>query len=128
MNRPQSIFMKRLDVYALRLMALLAVNDLKSEIDTDIVERVLKLCEWQYEVRQILAPIDADGAVASMEERVRRQLKAHGPRTRRELIQFTNAHRVGLWALNNAIENMKKALEVWEDKKQKPRVFYLTAE
>jgi len=24
--------------------------------------------------------------------------------------------------------SMKKALEVWEDKKQKPRVFYLTAE
>lgn len=128
MSRQQSIYMKRLDVYAPRFMTLLAVNDLKTEIDVDVVERVLKLCDWQYEVRQLLAPIDADGAVAAMEERIRRQLRTHGPRTRRELIQFTNAQRTGLWTFNSAIENLKKGQEIWENKKRSPRVFCLIDE
>ena len=50
-------------------MSLLAVNDLKNEIDEETVSRVIKLCDWQLAVRKIHDPINADNKIAKMEEK-----------------------------------------------------------
>jgi len=59
MNVESSVHAKRLDVYALRLMALLAVNDLKLRLMRRQLESH-NLCDWQLEVRKLYDPIDAD--------------------------------------------------------------------
>lgn len=115
MNLERSIHAKRLDTYALRLMALLAVNELKTDVDIDIVNKVLAICNWQYEVRQTHDPIDADNATAEMEEKIRRQLNKR-PLSERELKQKTNANRAGLWFYNQAKNNLIHAKEIRWDK------------
>jgi hypothetical protein len=112
MNQKRSIHSKRLEVYAMRLMILLAVNAGKSEIDLDTVEKALALVNWQHEVRQIFDPIDADNEIARMEEKMRRQLKK-GRKTERELRNSTNAQRKGLWLFRTALENLQDAGEVF---------------
>ena len=105
-NREKSIHVKRLEVYATRLMLLLAVNDFKIEIDEETVEKALALVNWQLEVRRDHDPIDAETKVAKVEERIRRQLR-RAPQKKRELRQSTNADREGIrifeWALSNLI-------------------------
>ncbi len=96
MNLENSVHVKRLDAYALRLMTLLAVNELKSQVDEDIINKVTRICNWQLEARQIHDPIDADNEIAKMEERVRRRLNKI-PSTERELKQYTNASKTGYW-------------------------------
>jgi hypothetical protein len=118
MNIERSIHAKRLDTYALRLMSLLAVNDLKNEIDEETVDRVTKLCDWQLAVRKIHDPIDADNKIAKLEESIRRQL-TNGPKTERELKQRVNANRAGLWAFDTAKKNLERAGEIALDKKSK---------
>jgi hypothetical protein len=61
LNVESSIHAKRLDVYALRLMALLAVNNLKGEVDEETIRKAIALCDWQLEVRKLCDPIDAEG-------------------------------------------------------------------
>jgi hypothetical protein len=111
MNRELSIHSKRLDVYALRLMPLLAVNELKTEVDEKIVRKVIALCDWQLSVRKLFDPIDADNMMAKMEENIRRKLKS-GDLSDRDLKRLTNAHRVGLWAYENAMKNLRKSREI----------------
>ena len=96
-------------------MALMAVNELKTEVDTDIINKALAICNWQYEVRQIHDPIDADNATAKLEEKIRRVLNRH-PRTDRELKQYTHAKKAGLWIYNQAKTNLLNAKEVMWDK------------
>jgi hypothetical protein len=59
---------------SLRLMMLLAVNNLKNEIDTETVNHAIDLCNWQLEVRKMYDPIDADNAIAKVEVAIRRYL------------------------------------------------------
>ncbi|MBW1982628.1 MAG: DUF3987 domain-containing protein [Deltaproteobacteria bacterium] len=115
----RSVYTKRLDGYAMRLMSLLSVNELKPEIDSDIIKKVVALCGWQHVVRAIYDPIDADNAIAEMEEKIRRVLKAKGAQKDRELKQSTNARRKGLWAYNTAKKNLISSNEVGFNRKQK---------
>jgi hypothetical protein len=108
----RSVLSKRLDVYALRLMSLVAVSDGKKEIDEETVSKVIALCDWQLGVRRLYDPVDAENAVARMEEKIRRQLTAKGSLTERELRQLTNASRSGLWFFSTALANLRKAEEI----------------
>lgn len=110
---PRSIYAKRIDGYALRLMILLAVNDNKSTIDLETVEKAINIANWQIQVRKTHAPIDADNKVAKMEEKIRRALRTHGPLLPGRLKQLTNANRDGLWVFETAINNLKRAKEVF---------------
>jgi hypothetical protein len=103
-------------------MALLAVNELKSAVDTETVNKVLAICDWQLEVRQIHDPIDADNETAKMEEKIRRVLKRE-PRTDRELKQYTHAKKTGLWVYNRARQNLLSASEIQWRKEIKKYVF-----
>jgi len=99
-------------------MGLLAVNEFLKEITADILHKAIALMDWQLKVRKQLDPIDADTAMAKMEERIRRVL-AEGPRSDRELKQRTHAHRSGLYIFKNAKQNLIQGGEISLDKKTK---------
>jgi hypothetical protein len=79
----------------------------KTIIDAETVEIVTKILDYEYAVRVLTDPIDADTSIAKMEESIRRQLSKRGKMTDRELRQYTNAKRVGLWAYDAAIKNLR---------------------
>lgn len=114
----RSIHSKRLDVYALRFMLLLAITEFKKEIDRDTVGKVIKLMDWQLAVRQLHDPIDADSKMAAMEEKIRRILKT-GAQTDRELQRRTHATRAGSWFYTTALRNLQAGDQVRFDKKNK---------
>jgi hypothetical protein len=118
MSMESSVHAKRLDTYAMRLMALVAANELKNEVDEETVRKVIRLCNWQLEVRKIHDPIDADNAIAKMEEKIRRQLKGRALKDA-QLKQRVNANRAGLWFYDTAMNNLKKAGEIGRNKKKK---------
>ena len=115
----RSIHSKRLDTYALRLMALLAANEMRPEVDEEIVQKACALCNWQLAVRQTFDPIDADSAVARMEQKITRLLTNKGPMSDRDVKRGTNANRAGLWTYQTAMANLKRAQEVHRDPKTK---------
>jgi len=121
MSLPQSINAKRLDTYAMRFMGLLAVNDLKKEIDEETVKKAIALCDWQYTVRRRYDPIDADNAMAKIEEKIRRVLQT-GPKTNRDLKKAVNAHRCGVWMYEVALSNLVKTGQI----RPKGKKYFLT--
>ena len=40
---------------------MLAVNNLKGEVDEETIRKAIALCDWQLEVRKLCDPIDAEG-------------------------------------------------------------------
>jgi len=118
MGLDRSIHAKRLDTYALRFMMLLAVNEMKKTIDQGIVEKVIRLMDWQLAVRQLYDPIDADSQMAKMEEKIRRVLRI-GARSDRDLKIAVHASRAGSWFYQTAIRNLSSAREIRFDKTNK---------
>jgi hypothetical protein len=110
----KSIHAKRIDTYALRLMPLLALNDGKTLVDDEVIEKVTALGNWQLEVRKRYDPIDSDNAVARMETRIRRILTQ--PLGNRDLKWRCNVSKYGLWFFQTAIKNLQQAGEVYQDK------------
>jgi hypothetical protein len=118
LNLEQSIHTKRLDTYALRFLILLAVNASKSEVDEPIVQDTIDLMNWQLQARRLHDPIDADSAVAKIEEKIRRVLTT-GPRSDRDLKRTVHYNRIGTWVFTNAIRNLTKSNEIHFDKTAK---------
>lgn len=118
MNRPTSIHSKRLDGYALRFMVLMAINNMIETIDENIVNNTIELMDWQFEMRQMYDPLDADNTMALMEEKIRRVLSNH-KKSDRELKQATNANRTGLFFFANAKKNLQSAGEIVFNPKEK---------
>lgn len=127
MELDQSVHTKRLDGYALRLMALLAVNELKRKIDLEIVEKAIILCNWQLKVRQLYDPIDADNTIAEMEERIRRYLR-QSSLTERELKRKLHKiiERSGVWCFTTAIKNLRVAKDIYFKKEGKAILIHLS--
>jgi hypothetical protein len=73
---------------------------------------VTALCDWQFLVRQLHDPIDADNEVACMEEKIRRVLAAKGDLTDRDLKKAVHTERKGLWCYDAAKRNLERAREV----------------
>ena len=117
MSVEPSPFTKRLDGYGLRFMILFAINERENRITADITSRVVDLLKWQHDIRRELSPIDAEGAIAKMEESIRRAL-FHGPLPKRELQRRVTYQRVGIFVWNNAIQNLQRAREVLLDPKK----------
>lgn len=114
-----SVHTKRLDTYALRFMPLLAANDSKEMVDLETVQKAIALCNWQLHIRKMHDPIDCDSAMARMEEKMRRILKAKGYLKDWELKRETHANRDGLWIYERAKQNMLKAREITFDRTAK---------
>ncbi len=112
----RSIFTKRLDTYAFRLMLLLAAtaDEHRFEIGADIVEHVLALLDYQLAARRRCDPIDADSTIARLEEKIRREL-AGGPLKHTDLKRRCNYSYYGIWLWKHAIENLINAREIVDD-------------
>lgn len=108
---------KRLDVYGSRFMPLLALNDMKTAVDLETVEKVILLLKWQHHVRQVHDPIDADNKIARMEEAIRRAFKIKNKWHQRDLQRKVNYRRCGLWVWESAIKNLTKNIEIHFDAK-----------
>jgi hypothetical protein len=115
-SQERSVFTKRLDTYGHRLMPLLAVNELKPEIDAGIAQKVVALLTYQLEARRQADPIDADNAVARLEEKMRRLLGS-APLGKRELERRGHKTRVGSWTWNAALQGLTRNGEVVFDRK-----------
>jgi hypothetical protein len=113
----KSPYTKRLDTYGLRLMPLLAINDMKDKVDLETVNKVITLIEWQHSVRKVLDPIDAENTIARMEEAIRRALQIKPQWKKRELQKKVHYERVGLWVWNSATKNLNKNKELKFDAK-----------
>ena len=118
MNMERSVHAKRLDTYAMRLMSLIAVNDLKNEVDEETVRKAMNLCDWELAVRKLYDPIDADSSIAKLEEKIRRQLKRKALKDY-QLKRSVNANRAGLWFYSRALDNLKRAGEIAMNKKKR---------
>ena len=108
---------KRLDVYGSRFMPLLALNDMKTAVDLETVEKVILLLKWQHHVRQVHDPIDAENKIARMEEAIRRAFKIKNKWHQRDLQRKVNYRRCGLWVWESAIKNLTKNIEIHFDAK-----------
>ncbi|MGO9175720.1 MAG: hypothetical protein ACLQED_06205 [Desulfobaccales bacterium] len=115
-NIETSVFTRRLDSYGHRLMPLLAVNEMKDRITPEIAEKTVALLNYQLASRKFADPIDADSAIARLEERIRRLL-AGGPLPKRDLERRGNKNRVGIWVWDQAIKNLRNAGEIFWDSK-----------
>jgi hypothetical protein len=69
--------------------------------------------------RKLHDPVDAQGTVAAMEQRIRRMLNAKGPRSTSELKRDVNYSRYGLWVWEAAIKNLRSAKEILWNRKNK---------
>lgn len=114
--RTGSIFERRLDTYAHRLMVLLTATTGQVQVTETIVEAVVTLLQYQLDVRRECDPVDAENVIAGLEEKIRRTL-ARGAMKGRDLKRRVNYQRFGLWAWNTAIANLLGAGEIEHDPK-----------
>ena len=63
-------------------------------------------------IGELTDPIDTENTIAKLEEKIRRQLSATGTLKARDLKKAVNAHRVGIWAFDRAIHNLRSAGEI----------------
>lgn len=105
-NLPKSEFAKRLDGLGFRLMPIMTATTDKTQVDTEIIMAVTAILDYELQVRKELQPIDADNAVAKVEQKLVRTLDIHGPLDRRNLARYVHAHRCGEWIFRTALENM----------------------
>ena len=96
-------------------MQLLAINEQKSLIDEEILDKVIKLSNWQLAVRKRFDPVDADSQMARMEEKIRRVLDS-GSKKKRDLRRAVHAERAGIWFFETAVTNLEKSEEISYDK------------
>lgn len=99
-------------------MPLLAVNEMQEQVTPEIAEKTVALLDYQLAARRYADPIDADNAVAKLEERIRRVL-ANGPVTKRDLERACHKDRVGNWSWNAAIKNLIASKEISFDAQAK---------
>jgi hypothetical protein len=110
---PDSVHTRRLETYGLRLCILLELSQGETRrITKETALAVRDLLNYELAVRRLYDPIDADNAIARLEESIRRVLATYGPMTERELKRRVNYQRVGVWVFNQALDNLLKSGEV----------------
>lgn len=92
---PNSEHSRRLDTIGFRLLALIALATDKDMVDAETVQTVTSILKYEFDLRMLTDPIDADSTIAQLEEKVRRQLRGKGSLSPRDLQQAVNAHRLG---------------------------------
>nr|WP_243137605.1 DUF3987 domain-containing protein [Desulfofundulus thermobenzoicus] len=125
-SRPLSEHSKRLDAYAKRLMILLAVSqDNLESIDSETVNKVIKLVDWQYNVRKAYDPIDCDNRMAAMEQRIMRTLMRNGPLPDGRLRKAVHWERYGTWFYETALKNLQNSGVLMAKKGRRGSVYFL---
>lgn len=115
-NLPSSEHTRRLDTIGFRLLGLVALITDKDSIDLETVNTVRAILNYELNVRIVTDPVDADGKISKLEEKIRRSLQAKGPLSRRNLRRATHADREGLWAFDQAIKNLERAGDITVNK------------
>ena len=82
---------------------LVAVNGHESAVNVGVVRDVIRLVDWQLEVRKLHDPIDADNKIAAMEEKVR-GLFVVGQSRKARLKAAVNYARCGIWIYRDGQE------------------------
>jgi hypothetical protein len=93
------------------------LNELKMEIDAAIAQKVVALLTYQLEARRQVDPIDADNAVARLEEKMRR-LPGPAPLIKRDLERRGHKTPVGSWTWDTALRDLMKNRKVVFDQKK----------
>jgi hypothetical protein len=94
---------------------------MKVTVTPEIAEKTVALLNYRLEARKFADPIDADNALAKLEEKMRRLL-ATGPILKRDLEKHAHKNRVGSSLWNMAIRNLKIRIQ------GKPQVCELLSE
>lgn len=110
-NKESSIYYNRLDTYAMRFAQLFAINEKKTVIDIDIIKKAVVLVDWQYVIRSLYDPTDADTLIGRMEQNIIKCIM-RGKCTDRELKQYTNASKFGFGLFEQAKQNLIKSKEI----------------
>lgn len=98
---------RRLDVLGRRLLPLFALIMDKDVVDAETVSVVCKILDYEYKVRLVHDPIDANNAGAWMEQKIIKVLTARGGRLpKRVLQQQVNTKRTGLTVYHAAITSL----------------------
>jgi hypothetical protein len=74
--------------------------------------------DWQLQVRRLHDPIDADSAIAKIEEKIRRILLI-GAKSEHDLKRGVHVDRTGLWPFLQALKNLSTGKEIAWDKANK---------
>jgi hypothetical protein len=109
---PSTEHVRRLDTIGLRLLPLIALITDKDAVDLATVQTVIEILNYELSIRMLTDPIDADGIIAKLEEKIRRSLKVKGPQSGRDLRRAVHADRDGLWAFNQAVSNLFSAVDI----------------
>ncbi len=104
---PESPHSARLDTYGLRLLMLFAITSESKKIDRPLVDAVIAFLEYEYNVRRELDPLDADNAIARMEQCILRHL-SKGRMSDSRLQSLCHVRRTGVWVYEQAIKNLKR--------------------
>lgn len=106
--RGDSFYIDRLDGLGHRYMLLLALTSDAGVIDVGIVEKVIRLLDYQLRVRVRVSPIAADNVIARMEKKIRRAVLKNPGLTYKLLKNRVRADEAGLqtfdWAFNKLVE------------------------
>jgi hypothetical protein len=105
-------FTKRLESYGLRLLQIMAISEKKTEIDLDMVERVITLLEWQKRVREAYQPTEYTSVMAQIENLIRNVVKANPMIAEGRIKNKIRAKRFETWKVDKAFENLTKSGEL----------------
>ena len=120
----ESIYSKRLDTYGHRLMILLTLNNGDFHISVQTIQKVIRILEWQHDIRKKVDPIQADNKIARMEQRIRNDLSLQPGMTSRDLKRAVRSDYHGLWVFKTALNNLIKDEEVTVDEKDRRKKRY----
>lgn len=112
----KGLYSTRLEAYGLRLLELFAVNEGKSAINEDMVERVIKILNWQRLVREVYDPDDSENVVAKLEAKIKKTLLI-SPCDKRTIMRRANANRYGTYFFNMALNNLRDEKIIFHDSK-----------
>ncbi len=111
-----TVYAKRLDAIGMRLLLLLAITTGAATVTRDVVDRVIAILAYELRVRRLTDPIDAENAVARMEEKIRRYAREHPGVKQRELQRRIQMRKMGIWFFKTALQNLMDNGELHVDR------------
>ena len=104
---PDSPHARRLDTIGFRLLALLTLTTDKEIVDAEVVDAVVKILDYELQLRRLIDPIDAENSIARVEQKIVRALQAYGALSKRDLRRKVHADREGDWVFTKAVSSLQ---------------------
>ncbi|MHC9542463.1 MAG: hypothetical protein AB9903_23390 [Vulcanimicrobiota bacterium] len=120
----------RLESYGFRLMLLLTIsseNYKDGMISESTVSKVIKILEWEKEIRKIYKPVDAENTIAKLEIKIKNYINiSKGKILYRDLQRKINAQRYGSFYVRTAISNLIRDGQILEKQVGKTYVYSIS--